>query len=105
VLASDVRLVADGGAKVRSARDVVEGADRVAQGLVAAATGQRGDTWWRAGVTMRSARINGLPGIVVQTPEGVALTAAFEIEGGRIRALYVVRNPDKLRHVASSRPR
>lgn len=27
-------------------------------------------------------------------------TAAFEIEGGLIRALYVVRNPDKLRHLA-----
>ena len=28
-------------------------------------------------------------------------TTAFEIEGGRIRALYVVRNPDKLRHLAA----
>jgi hypothetical protein len=27
-------------------------------------------------------------------------TAAFEIEGDVIRALYVVRNPDKLRHLA-----
>jgi len=27
-------------------------------------------------------------------------TAAFEIEGDLIRALYVVRNPDKLRHLA-----
>jgi RNA polymerase sigma-70 factor (ECF subfamily) len=29
-------------------------------------------------------------------------TAAFEIEGDVIRALYVVRNPDKLRHLAVS---
>jgi hypothetical protein len=35
-------------------------------------------------------------------PEGAVQTAAFEIEGGVIRALYVVRNPDKLRHVAAS---
>jgi RNA polymerase sigma-70 factor (ECF subfamily) len=27
-------------------------------------------------------------------------TAAFEIEGGVIRALYVVRNPEKLRHLS-----
>jgi len=27
-------------------------------------------------------------------------TAAFEIEGGLVRALYIVRNPDKLRHLA-----
>ena len=26
-------------------------------------------------------------------------TSAFEIEGDVIRALYVVRNPDKLRHL------
>ena len=31
-------------------------------------------------------------------------TAAFEIEDGVIRALYVVRNPDKLRHLAASLP-
>ena len=29
-------------------------------------------------------------------------TAAFEIEGDIIRALYVVRNPDKLRHLAAA---
>jgi RNA polymerase sigma-70 factor (ECF subfamily) len=29
-------------------------------------------------------------------------TAAFEIEGDVIRALYVVRNPDKLRHLAEA---
>lgn len=31
-------------------------------------------------------------------------TAAFEIDGGVIRALYVVRNPDKLRHLAAPPP-
>jgi RNA polymerase sigma-70 factor (ECF subfamily) len=30
-------------------------------------------------------------------------TTAFEIEGGVIRALYVVRNLDKLRHLATPR--
>jgi len=29
-------------------------------------------------------------------------TSAFEIDGDVICALYVVRNPDKLRHLASS---
>ncbi len=29
-------------------------------------------------------------------------TAAFEIDGDVIRALYVVRNPDKLRHLAAA---
>jgi len=47
--------------------------------------------------------INGLPGIVVDAPEGPVQTSAFEIEGDVIRALYVVRNPDKLRHLARTR--
>jgi RNA polymerase sigma-70 factor (ECF subfamily) len=33
-------------------------------------------------------------------PDGPVQTAAFEIEGDVVRALYVVRNPDKLRHLA-----
>jgi RNA polymerase sigma-70 factor (ECF subfamily) len=102
LLASDVRLVADSGGKVRSAREVIEGAGRVAHGIAAAATRQGGDSLWRADFTMRFARINGLPGIVVEAPWGVALTAAFEIEGDVIRALYVMRNPDKLQHLAKA---
>jgi RNA polymerase sigma-70 factor (ECF subfamily) len=40
----------------------------------------------------------------VDAPEGPVQTAAFEIDGGVIRALYVVRNPDKLRHLAAPPP-
>jgi hypothetical protein len=56
---------------------------------------------WRKGFRPRVAIINGLPGIIVDAPEGTVQTAAFEIEGDAIRALYVVRNPDKLRHLAA----
>jgi RNA polymerase sigma-70 factor (ECF subfamily) len=38
---------------------------------------------------------------VVDGPDGPVQTATFEIEGDLIRALYVVRNPDKLRHLAA----
>ena len=37
---------------------------------------------------------------IVEAPEGPVQTTAFEIDGDLIRALYVVRNPDKLRHLA-----
>jgi RNA polymerase sigma-70 factor (ECF subfamily) len=40
---------------------------------------------------VRFATINGLPGVIVDTPEGPVQTAAFEIEGDLIRALYVGR--------------
>jgi hypothetical protein len=49
-------------------------------------------------------RLNGLPGVIVDGPEGPVQTAAFEIEGDVVRALYVVRNPDKLRHLAAVPP-
>jgi RNA polymerase sigma-70 factor (ECF subfamily) len=100
LLASDVRVVTDGGGKVRAALNVIEGADRVAHFVVNAARPHKGQ-WWRKDFTMRFAIINGLPGVIVDAPEGPVQTAAFEIEGDVIRALYVVRNPDKLRHLAA----
>jgi len=96
LLASDVRVMADGGGKVAAALEVLEGADRAARFLVGVA--RKG---WREDFTLRFATINGLPGLIVDRPEGTVQTAAFEIEGDVIRALYVVRNPDKLRHLAT----
>ncbi len=101
MLASDVRVVTDGGGKVRAAQNVIEGADRVARFLVDA-TRKRPGAWWRDDFTLRFATINGLPAVIVDGPEGPVQTAAFEIEGDVIRALYVVRNPDKLRHLAAA---
>jgi len=87
---------------VRAALNVIDGADRVAQFLVDA-TRKRPGAWWRDDFRPRFALINGLPGIIVDAPEGPVQTAAFEIEGDVIRALYVVRNPDKLRHLTPVR--
>jgi len=83
--------------KVPAALNVIDGADRVAQFLVSVT--RKG---WREDFTLRFATINGLSGVVVDGPEGPVQTAAFEIEGDVIRALYVVRNPDKLRHLAAA---
>jgi len=94
LLANDVHVVTDGGGKVAAALNVLEGADRAARFLAGAT--RKG---WRDEFTLRFATINDLPGIIVDSPEGPVQTAAFEIEGGVIRALYVVRNTDKLRHL------
>jgi len=106
LLASDVRIVTDGGGKVRSALNVIEGAGRAAQFLVGVtrkSADKSADAWWRESFRPRFAIINGLPGIIIEAPGGPVQTAAFEIEGDVIRALYIVRNPDKLRHLATSR--
>jgi RNA polymerase sigma-70 factor, ECF subfamily len=104
LLASDVRIVTDGGGKVAAAQNVIEGAERAAQFLVEA-TRKRPGAWWRDDFRMRFATINGLPGVIVEGSEGAVQTAAFEIDGDVVRALYVVRNPDKLRHLAAPRTR
>jgi RNA polymerase sigma-70 factor (ECF subfamily) len=94
LLASDVRVVTDGGGKRPAALNVLNGADRAARFLIGAT--RKG---WRDDFTQRLVTINGLPGVIVDGPEGPVQTAAFEFEGDVIRALYVVRNPDKLRHL------
>jgi RNA polymerase sigma-70 factor, ECF subfamily len=96
LLASDVHVVTDGGGKVAAALNVLDGADRAARFLIGAA--RKG---WRDDFTLRFATINGLPGVIVESPDGPVQTAAFEIDRGVIRALYIVRNPDKLRHLTT----
>ena len=100
LLASDVRVVTDGGGKAAAALNVLEGADRAARFLVGAT--RKG---WREDFVLRFAAINGLPGVIVDGPGGTVQTTAFEVEHGVVRAVYVVRNPDKLRHLAASAPR
>jgi len=97
LLASDARLVTDGGGKVAAALNVIEGAERVAAFL--AGVVRKG---WTDDTTVRFDTINGLPGLIIGGPGGLVQTNAFEIEGDVVRAIYVVRNPDKLRHLASS---
>jgi RNA polymerase sigma-70 factor (ECF subfamily) len=97
MLATDARVVSDGGGKVPAALNVIEGADRVAAFL--AGVVRKG---WTDDLTMRFETINDLPGVMLMGATGLVQTNAFEIEDGVIRAIYVVRNPDKLRHLAQA---
>jgi RNA polymerase sigma-70 factor (ECF subfamily) len=97
LLASDARVVTDGGGKVVAALNVIEGADRAAAFLSGAV--RKG---WKDDYSLRFDSINGLPGVIIMSSDGVVQTNAFEIDGDRIKAIYVVRNPDKLRHLAAS---
>jgi hypothetical protein len=62
-------------------------------------------TWWHMAVSINRAPararrpINGLPGLIAYSPDGHVETVAFEIEDDRIRTIYSVRNPDKLKHL------
>ena len=96
LLASDAKLVSDGGGKVVAALNVIQGADRVAAFL--AGVVRKG---WTDDLTVRLDTINGLPGLIVSGADGLVQTSAFEIEGAVVKAIYVVRNPDKLRHLVA----
>jgi RNA polymerase sigma-70 factor (ECF subfamily) len=98
LLADDVRLHADGGGKRPAVGRVVHGAGEVTRTLAAIAALLRG----RSGELLRFAWVNGLPGFVTREADGVLQTTALLIEEDRIRAIYVMRNPDKLRHLEGS---
>src|SRR4029453_19127012 len=76
MLASDARVVTDGGGKVRAALNVIEGPDRVAHFLVEL-TRKRPDAWWREDFRMRFGTVNGLPAVIVDAPDGPVQTTAF----------------------------
>jgi RNA polymerase sigma-70 factor, ECF subfamily len=92
LLAADVSLHADGGGKRPAATEPILGFDAVT------------NLFQWLGATLRSALvrvgfINGLPGFVTLEADGELQTTALEIEQGKIATVYVVRNPDKLRHL------
>ncbi|MHC3472225.1 RNA polymerase sigma-70 factor [Streptomyces sp. 7R007] len=91
LLAPDVRLVGDSGGKSRAPLRVLESADHVGRFLVGAA---------RKGIpdpSFRFMELNGGPALVALSagkPDSVFQLDVFE---GRIQAVYIIRNPDKLR--------
>ncbi|WP_322014320.1 sigma-70 family RNA polymerase sigma factor [Paraburkholderia sp. J12] len=95
LLADDVSLHADGGGKRPAARLPVLGFERVMKvhAWLARLFREKRSTFVRVGF------INGLPGFVTLEADGELQTTALEIEDSKVAAIYVVRNPDKLRHL------
>lgn len=95
MLAADVGLYSDGGGKRPAAVVPVFGFDTVLKvhRSLAVLFGKYGSTLVHVGT------INGLPGFVTREADGEFQTTAFDIEDGRIAAIYVMRNPDKLKHM------
>jgi RNA polymerase sigma-70 factor (ECF subfamily) len=96
LLADDAVLYADGGGRRAAVLEPVHGKQSILSLFAAIAAGRR---LLRRDQLAR-ASINGLPGFVIHAEDGVQ-TTAFEVEDDQIVALYIVRNPDKLRHLAS----
>ena len=95
MLAADVSVHADGGGKRPAAMKPIVGFDAVMKVHERLAAHFRKN----ASKLVRAGFVNGLPGFVTLEADGELQTTALEIEGGKIAAIYVVRNPDKLRHL------
>jgi RNA polymerase sigma-70 factor (ECF subfamily) len=48
---------------------------------------------------VRTAQINGAPGFIIERDSGDVFTLAFDFRDGVIANIYLVINPDKLRHL------
>lgn len=97
VLAEDAVMLADGGGKVSAVPRPLRGGALIARTFIGFARLPASRAW-----RMEPARVNGLPGCVVfddatgRIVQTIAL-APSATEPGLIGALYIQRNPDKLR--------
>lgn len=94
MLAADATLYSDGGGRIAAALHPIHGADRITRFFIGVAR-KFGNRFPPA----RPATVNGLPGAISADPDGNKQAIAFDIADGRIVAIYLQRNPEKLGHV------
>lgn len=95
LLAADVSLVGDGGGKTPQLSRTVTGAEKVAR-LV----GTTFEMMARVDVTWEPQEVNGAPGALMRDADGRVLNAmVLDVLDGRVQAIRLVNNPDKLAHL------
>lgn len=98
LFSEEIEVHTDGGGKVLAAINVLKGKRRAVGffvGLARKAPEMPPTPVFRT--------INGAPGFVSVEPNGVLQTTALDIVGRHIRAIWIVRNPEKLRHLPPAR--
>ena len=95
MLAADVSLHSDGGGKRFAALHPILGHEDVMtiHRNLSAIFEKKGST------LVRTTFINGLPGFITREADGEIQTTALDIVDGQVAAIYVMRNPDKLKHL------
>lgn len=93
LLADDAQLVGDGGGKVPSFTRIIQNVEQITK-IYCELVQHMGDE-----VRYVPAQVNGEPGLLRYVDGQLESAQSFVIENGRIVAIYVVRNPDKLAHV------
>ena len=91
LLDPDATATADGGGLALTFLHPIEGAEQIARAWVEIANRAAG----RALFLERT--VNGQPGLVVEQDGVIVTVFAFDVAGDRIRRIWAVRNPEKLR--------
>jgi len=95
MLSADVSFHADGGGKRPAVMSALFGIEEVMKTHQSLAR-----FFAKGGSTLiRVVMVNGLPGFITREADGELQTTALDIENGKVTAIYVVRNPDKLKHL------
>lgn len=95
LLTKDVVMYSDGGGKVAASLRPILGVDKVVRFFISVRKRLP------EGMEVRFANLNSEPGILLLVHGKVEHAMTFEINEGRIRAVYIVGNPDKLKHLAN----
>jgi RNA polymerase sigma-70 factor (ECF subfamily) len=99
MLAQDVAVYSDGGGKRPAGIKPI-------RGIVDVMKLQRSLARFYAGgpsVLVGYGFVNGLPGFITREADAMLQTTALLLDEGRILAMYVMRNPDKLTHLEGAR--
>jgi RNA polymerase sigma factor (sigma-70 family) len=91
LLDPDATATADSGGRVLAFRDPIEGSEQIARAWIEIASNNPGN------ITFLERTVNGQPGLVAQQHGNILTVFAFEIAGDRIRHIWAIRNPEKLR--------
>jgi RNA polymerase sigma-70 factor (ECF subfamily) len=96
-LAEDAAVYSDHGGKAAAAQRTILGADKVARFFLGV---QR--RFPPAEPSVRMVSLNGRPGAIVFSGDRPDSAFSFDCDSRGITRIYVVRNPDKLRHLAAA---
>jgi len=100
LLSRNATVHTDGGGKRTAALRSIAGADKVCRLFAGLARKARSPSpRWAKRLT-----VNGLPGLLTIEEDGLPQVTTLELDGDRIQAVYIIRNPDKLRHLLDLLP-
>ena len=102
VLADDVTLLTDGGGKAKAALRPITGAGKVARFMAGIATRPYMGIAVSA-MSVDAAEINGAPGTLISAGGHPVAVLTMAVADGRITAIQLLANPDKLSAIASGR--